>query len=270
MKTKILLSLGVLGVTLLGFLSLGDKDLDKEKRLAEEAISRWLNLDDEAVLDGLYNMEGEMLMSASFTNHTLTSLLETSEWPALRFDLAVNHSGKIGFVVDGKSSTYASYESNLIDFEIGIKGFDPVVYRNQHNGLSSAEMEHLIGYDAALEMIKRWEVATDEQRIESLVTENGQRLNSLSFNKEVFEGLANSGTSEIGLILGLNDDFKARLIVVGLDDKGGMLLNDGITTNAVYDFSRPCPPTCYENYCEGCTGVCIFGICFSDDDTQLK
>lgn len=241
MKTKILLSLGAIGMALLGLVSFKNHDAAIKAEIAMEAISRWENLDDAEVLDALRNEEGVFLSQVSVGKSDIDAVLNSLKTPLVNFFLGVDVSGSAGLFLDGHLQTAPTYQQESGDSELLSSELVTNSDKSQFFDLPHAAKEHLIDPEIAAEMIDRWKKASDQIKAQSFVTIHGQRLERLAFNKEVFESInSEDNIDRFSLQLGLNQQNKLRLVVLGLDDRGRILGNNRL----VFDYSKPCPPVC--------------------------
>ncbi len=99
-----------------------------------------------------------------------------------------------------------------------------------------------IDFDTAKSWIDNWK-ASDNR----LVNQEGQSIiNFLVPKIDLTEVLGEGGVSAVRTYLGIDGEGNFHLLIAAVDADDNVLVNPELG-QYVYDFTRPCPPTCSKN-----------------------
>ncbi|NVK64829.1 MAG: hypothetical protein HWE22_09590 [Flavobacteriales bacterium] len=96
-----------------------------------------------------------------------------------------------------------------------------------------------ISVETATEWVNRW-----KESEHTLVNDDGTFIKGFFIpGDDLNEVMRETGASDARSYLGIDDNHEFHLLVVGVDDNGNDMV-DPEKGCYVYDFTRPCPPTC--------------------------
>ncbi len=276
MRVKLFLS-----VCIASFIAVGFVFVDKEPdygafKQPSSAIEEWTSLEEGDLLTSLQSEKGAFLSHINFDRSQIEAALAEEDMPIVEFVLGIDEAGSLTFFVNSQfNGSDKTYNSGTTELKSKMQQFDKESYYKRNEQLPKKSREHIIDLDAAIEMIERWEKSGDSEKIGALVTDNGERLLSLSYNREVFESLLKvKAVSSVSVFTALNEDNDLTLVSIGRDINGNVLIPDRTNPKTkdylMLDFSKPCPPTCFPPppppcNSTNCSGTCIDGACIGGD-----
>lgn len=216
----------------------------------DDKVERWRSLNDLQMTEALENDFGQIVKSVSLTRQDIEWLLLHSDSPLITFKPAINASGSFELVVnDFITTSIHSFDSRLTDLENKLSGFKKNEYKLNHENLSPKAKEHLMELQPTIDELERWENATVEERIDAFKANNGDRLRSLRFNKEVLQELISfDELVQTTSFFAISDKNQISMVTMGIDTNGNLMIpQTGIKSSVeygIFQYVQLCPPFC--------------------------
>lgn len=214
--------------------------------VASSKKEAWL----EANLNTDFAASQKQVTAYLFSSDELATLVSASDLHHLRFVLGYKNGiiqiDAVGVSSEGKET------GRLISKALIVSSFtDQLAVLNQFvpntNKKNVVLNKHLLSSKAAYDGIEAWQNKLSKvESLDEITSYDGLRIQSYKVETVVIKDMiAKSGTANIGLFLGLNNERKMTTVFVALDKDNAIKKSSPTskTSEEIYDFTEPSPPS---------------------------
>lgn len=202
-----------------------------------------------ATLNANFAASQKQVTAYLFSSEELTTLISASDLHHLRFVLGYNN-GIIQIDAVGVSSK-GKETGRIVSKALIVSSFtDQLAVLNQFvpntNKKNVILNKHLLSSKAAYDGIEAWQNKLSKaESLDEITSYDDLRIQSYKVETVVIKDMLDkSGTANVGLFLGLNNEGKMTTVFVALDKDNAIKKSSPTskTSEEIYDFTEPSPP----------------------------